>query len=79
MWCSHVLSARQLLDFRGDLLGAEEATALLGIYPPILLTKGQLFKRSLASVEQNHVLSHFQFAQWFYLNTIYCEKFCERI
>ena len=50
MWCSHVLSARQLLDFRGDLLGAEEATALLGIYPPILLTKGQLFKRSLASV-----------------------------
>ena len=36
---------------------------------------GQLFKRSLAIVWPNGVLSHFQFAQRFYLNTIYREKF----
>ena len=38
-----------------------------------------LFERSLASVKQNRVLSHFQFAQRFYLNTIYREKFHENI
>ena len=31
---------------------------------------GLLFKRSLTSVYQNRVLSHFQFAQRFYLSTI---------
>ena len=36
---------------------------------------GQLFKRSLASVEQNRVLSHFQFAERFYVNAIYREQF----
>ena len=37
--------------------------------------KGQLFKRSLASVWQKRVLSHFQFAERFYKNTIYREQF----
>ena len=37
-------------------------------------TLGQLFKRSLARVYQNRVLSH-QFAQGFYLNTICREHF----
>ena len=41
--------------------------------------KGQLFKRSLASVQQNGVLSHFQFTRLFYLNTIYREKFHKSI
>ena len=36
---------------------------------------GQLFKRSLARVSQNRVLSHFHFSQRFYLNTIYREQF----
>ena len=36
--------------------------------------KGQ-FKRSLASVWQNRVLSHFQFAERFHKNTIYREQF----
>ena len=36
-------------------------------------TLGQLFERSLASVKQNPVLSHFQFAERFYENTIYCK------
>ena len=36
---------------------------------------GQLFKRSLASVWQNRVLSHFQFGERFYVNTIYREQF----
>ena len=35
-------------------------------------TKGQFFKRSLASVQQNRVLSHFQF-----ICTIYREQFHE--
>ena len=41
--------------------------------------QGQLFKRSLASVKQNRVLRHFQFAQCFYLNTICREKFHENM
>ena len=44
-----------------------------------LNSKGHLFKRSLASAYQNRVQSHFQFAQWFYLNTTYCETFYESI
>ena len=36
-------------------------------------TLGQLFEQSLASVKQNPVLSHFQFAERFYENTIYCK------
>ena len=42
-------------------------------------SKDQLFKRSLASVKQNHILSNFQFAKCFYLNTIYHEKVHESI
>ena len=38
---------------------------------------GQLFKRSLANVYLHRVLSHFQFAQRYYLRTIYCEQFYE--
>ena len=38
---------------------------------------GQLFKQSLASVWQNRVLSHFQFAERFYINTTYREEFHE--
>jgi len=38
-------------------------------------TKGQLFKRTLARVQQNCVVIHFQFAQRVHLNTIYCEQF----
>ena len=41
--------------------------------------KGQLFKRSLASVKQDRVLSHFQFAERFYISTIYREEFHEII
>ena len=40
---------------------------------------GQIFKRSLDSVKQNRVLSHFQFAQRFYLTIIYCEQFYESL
>ena len=40
---------------------------------------GQIFKLSLGSIYQNRVLSHFQFAQRFYLNIIYCEQFSESI
>ena len=36
---------------------------------------GQLFKRSSASVIYNRVLSHFQFAERFYVNAIYREQF----
>ena len=36
---------------------------------------GQLFKRSLATVQQNCVLSRLQFAERFYWNTIYREQF----
>ena len=36
---------------------------------------GQLFDRSLASVQQNCVPSHFQFGERFYANTIYREQF----
>ena len=36
---------------------------------------GQLFKQSLARVEQNRVLGHFQFAQRFYLNITYREQY----
>ena len=42
-------------------------------------TKGQLLKRSLATASQIGILSHFQFAQRFYLNTIYCKQCCESI
>ena len=42
-------------------------------------SKDQLFKQSLASVKQNHILSNFQFAKCFYLNTIYHEKVHESI
>ena len=42
-------------------------------------SKDQLFKQSLASVKQNHILSIFQFAKCFYLNTIYREKIHESI
>ena len=42
-------------------------------------SKDQLFKQSLASVKQTHILSNFQFAKCFYLNTIYCEKVHESI
>ena len=35
----------------------------------------QLFKRSPASVIYNRVLSHFQFAERFYVNAIYREQF----
>ena len=41
--------------------------------------KGQLFKRSLASVKQDRVLSPFQFAERFYISTIYREEFHEII
>ena len=41
--------------------------------------QGQLRKRSLASVKQNRFLSHFQFAQGFYLNTICRKKFHENM
>ena len=34
----------------------------------------KLFKQSLASVKQNRVLRHFQFAERFNVNTIYCEQ-----
>ena len=44
-----------------------------------LETLGQLFKQGLTSVEQNGVLSHFLFAERFYVNTIYCEQFHESI
>ena len=37
--------------------------------------KGHLFKRSLASVKQNRVQSHFQFGERFYVNTTYREQF----
>ena len=37
----------------------------------LLITQGQLFKRSLAIVLKNRLLSHFQFAESFYVNTIY--------
>ena len=40
-------------------------------------SKGQLLERSLASVQQNLVLFHFQFAEHFYANTIYREQFHE--
>ena len=40
---------------------------------------GQLFKQGLTSVKQNRILSHFRFAELFYVNTIYCEKFHESI
>ena len=36
---------------------------------------GQLFKRSSASVNYNRVVSHFQFAERFYLNAIDREQF----
>ena len=36
---------------------------------------GQLLKRSPASVIYNRVLSHFQFAERFYVNAIYREQF----
>ena len=36
-------------------------------------------KEDLTSVKQNRVLSHFQFAERFYVNTIYCEQFHESI
>ena len=36
---------------------------------------GQLFKRNLATVQQNCVLSRLQFAECFYWNTIYREQF----
>ena len=39
---------------------------------------GQLFKRSLASVLQNRVLSHFKFTERFYINIIYREQFQEK-
>ena len=42
-------------------------------------SKDQLFKQSLASVKQTHILSNFQFAKCFYLNTSYCEKVHESI
>ena len=51
----------------------------LGMTIRIIETSGQLFKRSLASVKQNPVLSHFQFTWHFYPNTIYREKFRESI
>ena len=38
---------------------------------------GQLFQRSLSSVLQNPVLSRFQFAKRFYVNTSFGEKFHE--
>ena len=38
-------------------------------------TLDQLFKRSFVGVLQNRVLSHFQFAQYFYLNTIHRGQF----
>ena len=42
----------------------------------IKLIPGQLLKWSLARVRQKfRILSHFQFAQCFYLNTIYREQF----
>ena len=44
-----------------------------------LVTYGQLFKRSLASVWQNSVLSHFQFAERFFVNIIFREKFNDSI
>ena len=37
--------------------------------------QGRLFQRSLASVQQNCVLSHFHFAERFYVNTIFREEF----
>ena len=40
---------------------------------------GQLFKRSLASVWQNCVLSHFRFAERFNVNIIYRDQFHESI
>ena len=48
-----------------------------------LITYGQLFKRSLSGVWQTPALltklSHFQFAERFYVNTIYREQFHESI
>ena len=40
---------------------------------------GRLFKQGLTSVKQNRIRSHFRFAELFYVNTIYCEKFHESI
>ena len=40
---------------------------------------GQLVKQGLTSVKQNRVIIHFQFAERFYVNTIYCEQFHESI
>ena len=40
---------------------------------------GQLFKQGLTSALQNHVLSHFQFAERFYVNTNCREQFQESI
>ena len=43
-------------------------------FPNLKLLR-RLFKRSLTSVWQNRVLSHFQFAQRFFLSTIRREQF----
>ena len=42
---------------------------------PLVDCFGQLFKRSPATVIYNRVLSHFQFAERFYVNAIYREQF----
>ena len=52
-----------------------EIKLLLQTEKMMLEYKGWIFKRSLANLQQNHVLSHFQFAQLFYLNTGYQEQF----
>ena len=39
------------------------------------MQSGQLFERSLASVQQNPFPSHFQCGERFYANTIYREEF----
>ena len=65
--------------FSGSLREIRRGIANFSTVVSVLNSWGQLFKRSLASIKQNRVLSHFLFAQRFYLNTIYCEQFCESI
>ena len=49
------------------------AHSLLSISNRYVSSMGQLFKRSQARVQQNRVLSHFQFSQRY--NVIHCVQF----
>ena len=53
--------------------------ASIGINECLDHTLDRLFKRRLTSVYKNRALSHFQFAQRFYLNTICRKQFHQSI